>query len=266
MKDYYEIMKVDRKATDAEIKKAFRKLANEYHPDKNPSIEAESIFKEINEAYEILSDPASRLDYDQRLTNPGFYNYQAARPHQPHQPHQDHQPHQRPYRGPTEKILLQNSMLRYSRLLFYFGCLWCSVLVVDYTMPEDHLQGKVTTDLSKNPIYSLTQSSTLLVTDIGRSFNVNASEIKHFPPQSDVHIYRSSILSAIIRVENHDGTFVVNNLGSIYRNFSFAPIMLLLGCVIGIVIKKGVEFHVNLGIVVFLLMILNIVLLNSSRI
>lgn len=255
MKDYYEIMKVDRKATDAEIKKAFRKLANEYHPDKNPSREAESIFKEINEAYEVLSDPASRLDYDQRLTNPGFYTYETSRPQRP------------VYRGPSEKKLLQNSMLRYSRLLFYFGCLWCCVLVVDYTMPEDHLKSKVITDMTAKSSYlSLHAPKNLLATDNGRSFNITATEMKHFPFQSDIHIYRSPLLSAVIRVENHDGTFVINNLGSIYRNFSFAPIILFIGCVLGIVIRKGVEFHVNLGIVVFLLMILNIVLLYSSRV
>src|ERR1044071_4114114 len=101
MKDYYEIMKVDRKATEAEIKRAFRQLANQYHPDKNPSQEAEAIFKEMNEAYEVLSDPASRLDYDQRLTNPGFYNYQHIRPQQRSTASYR--------RGPTERFLLQNS-------------------------------------------------------------------------------------------------------------------------------------------------------------
>ncbi len=247
-------MKIGRKATDAEIKKAFRKLATQYHPDKNPSREAEEIFKEINEAYEILSDPASRLDYDQKLTNPGFYNYQSARPQRP------------AYRGPSERIMLQNSLLRYSRLLFYFGCLWCSVLVVDYTMPEEDVGGKVTTDMTKYRSYSVHQPRNLLTTDNNRSFNVSANEMKYFPINSRIHVYRSPLLSAIIRVENYNGTFVVNNLGSIYRNFSFAPIILLLGCVIGLAVKKGVEFHVNLGIVVFLLMILNIVLLYSSRI
>jgi curved DNA-binding protein CbpA len=256
MKDYYEIMKVDRRATDGEIKKAFRKLANQYHPDKNPSREANTIFQEINEAYEVLSDPASRLEYDQRIANPGFYNYQTSRPSQP-------RPNYR--RGPSEKTMLQNSMLRYSRLLFYFGCLWCSVLAVDYLMPEDHLTGKVTTDLSNNTLLSTHQPKHLLNTDLGHSFNVTASEMRHFPVQTDVHIYRSQLLAAMIRVENHDGTFIVNNLGTIYRNFSFAPILLFLGCMIGIIVKKGAEFHMNLGIVVFLLMILNIVLLFSSQ-
>jgi len=62
MKDYYEIMKVDRKATDAEIKKAFRALANQYHPDKNP--EGAEKFKEISLAYEVLTDPEKRAMYD----------------------------------------------------------------------------------------------------------------------------------------------------------------------------------------------------------
>ncbi|SEF74459.1 molecular chaperone DnaJ [Caloramator fervidus] len=65
-KDYYAILGVDRNATDEEIKKAFRKLALQYHPDRNPgNKEAEEKFKEINEAYQVLSDPQKRAQYDQ---------------------------------------------------------------------------------------------------------------------------------------------------------------------------------------------------------
>ncbi|HMJ68852.1 MAG TPA: DnaJ domain-containing protein [Cyclobacteriaceae bacterium] len=255
MKDYYEIMKVGRKATDAEIKKAFRKLANQYHPDKNPAYEAEAIFKEINEAYEVLGDAANRLDYDQKLANPAFYEYQNTRQQQNTAPYP---------RRPSERAMLQLSLLRYSRLLFYFGCLWCSVLVVDYLMPANHIESAVLTDMSKLPLITFHQPQKLLVTSAGHGFDVSAAEMKHFPLGSKVHVYYSSFLRAMIRIENYDGTYIVNNLGSIYRNFSFAPILLFLSCVIGIVVKKGVEFHVNLGIVVFLLMILNIALLYSS--
>lgn len=64
-KDYYKILGVDKKASQDDIKKAFRKLAQKYHPDKNPgSKDAENKFKEINEAYEVLGDVDKRKKYD----------------------------------------------------------------------------------------------------------------------------------------------------------------------------------------------------------
>ncbi|MCI0748208.1 MAG: molecular chaperone DnaJ [Verrucomicrobia subdivision 3 bacterium] len=65
-RDYYEVLHVSRDADDEEIKKAYRKLALKYHPDKNPGDKsAEEKFKEIGEAYEALSDPQKRAAYDQ---------------------------------------------------------------------------------------------------------------------------------------------------------------------------------------------------------
>ena len=83
MKDYYKCLQIDKAATDAEIKKAFRKLAKKYHPDANPNNKAaEVIFKEANEAYATLSDETKRADYDRRMFGNGqgsdFNNVNAA--------------------------------------------------------------------------------------------------------------------------------------------------------------------------------------------
>lgn len=74
-KDYYKILGVERNASEEEIKRAYRKLALKYHPDRNPNNkEAEEKFKEINEAYQVLSDPQKRARYDQ--LGDSYYRWQ----------------------------------------------------------------------------------------------------------------------------------------------------------------------------------------------
>jgi curved DNA-binding protein len=80
-KDYYKILGIDKKASQAEIKKKFRKLAIQYHPDKNPNdVKAENKFKEVNEAYEVLGDANKRKKYDELGSNWKHYDqYKNAR-------------------------------------------------------------------------------------------------------------------------------------------------------------------------------------------
>ncbi|MGX5819419.1 DnaJ C-terminal domain-containing protein [Chitinophaga lutea] len=77
-KDYYKILGVDKKASAADIKKAYRKLAVKYHPDKNPGDTlAEEKFKELNEAYEVLGDEEKRKKYDEFGENWKYYEQQG---------------------------------------------------------------------------------------------------------------------------------------------------------------------------------------------
>lgn len=68
-KDYYKIMMINKNATQAEIKKAYRKLARKYHPDVSKESDAEQKFKQVGEAYEVLKDPEKRTAYDQLGAN-----------------------------------------------------------------------------------------------------------------------------------------------------------------------------------------------------
>lgn len=65
MKDYYALLGVDADATGSALKSAYRKKASEFHPDRNPSPDAAEKFREMQEAYDLLSDPVKRQEYDE---------------------------------------------------------------------------------------------------------------------------------------------------------------------------------------------------------
>ncbi|KAM7422410.1 hypothetical protein PAMA_010453 [Pampus argenteus] len=76
-RNYYETLNVEPTATDSQIKKAFRKLAIKYHPDKNKSVDAEKTFREIAEAYKVLSNKENRRLYDS-LGHEAFLNDESS--------------------------------------------------------------------------------------------------------------------------------------------------------------------------------------------
>ena len=89
-RDYYEVLGIDKNATEADIKRAYRRMARKYHPDLNKEHpkEAEENFKKVNEAYHVLSDADKRAQYDQmgHSTRTIYSSYRMAAAWMPFQP------------------------------------------------------------------------------------------------------------------------------------------------------------------------------------
>lgn len=134
MKDYYKILGLARGASVEEIKKSYRKLAFKYHPDKNSEYSAVVTMKELNEAYDVLSDETKKSRYHYRLdyyTDPRpkvQATYRTARPQSPPQP----------------KFYARKAKFDFSvwapktRIFSLFIIFYCSILCLDYFLGVEY--------------------------------------------------------------------------------------------------------------------------------
>lgn len=266
MKNYYDILGVPHQSGEEEIKRAYRGLAFLLHPDKNPLPEAEAAFKEVNEAYEVLSDPDARSRYNQMLTqslsekpsqslhrDPAYRKRQQAG-YKPQRPAE-----------PSDRFLLMQRSLPLFKSLAWAGCVLCLALSLDYFLPANISEEKVVTDAHLLRTMALhNYKADLLVTDKGHYFQVGYDELEYFPRGSTLNVHTSHFIGILVTVENTQRHYVLNNLATVYRNFGFAPILLFALSMLSIIKKWKTEFQFNLGVVTFLILILNVIFLFVS--
>lgn len=261
LKNYYFILSLNIYANEAEVKRAYRRLAVQFHPDKNNSPEAEEIFKEVNEAYEVLGDPVKKAIYDQMLRGE-----QVAEHIEPPK-HRDPRYRPRPQapaqpRTPTHRqeiLAMMAENLRYALMVSRLTLLFSIILIADYSLPPVKTKTNVVTE---NPTRG---SSYKLELRDGRSVSISREAAKKLRRATQITIYRSAWFSVPRALEDERTHFRTSIDLSIYGSFIFWPILLLLSSLVGTFYWKGVEFRFNVAIVNFILFILTLVFLQVHK-
>ncbi len=260
MKNYYFILGLTIYASESEIKHAYRKLALQFHPDKNPSAEAESIFKEINEAYEILGDSEKKFSYDQLLGGVSPAAPTATRPHR--------DPKYRP-RPPgsfsrkskrQEMLEVMSDYLKYALMISRMTLVFSTILIADFSLPRERTELEVLYASYRNE-YRSSRSMQLNLKD-GVTISLNRKDANSFKQGEKILVYRSSLFDIPIEVENERTHFKAKIPVAIYGNFIFCPLVMIITSLLGTFYWKGVEFRFNLGVVNFLLGLLSLLFLR----
>jgi len=241
MKDYYQVLGVNPAASEGEIKRAYRKLALSYHPDKNPDPNAIQFFQEVNEAYDVLGDASRRTQYDYQRKNP-FKQIIEATPATPH--HRDpayrrRRPSGNQPRKPSN-IDLMRRYLPYVRWMTWAGLGFFMLLALDYCLPV--ITSKE--DITAIRVYTGKRGTHTIVETSGPNAKIHAG---HFVRGSRVEITYTPIFRTVLHIfEPASGQEVA--LKGIYGPVFFLPMILLISSSIGLFLRKNVEYAFNISI------------------
>lgn len=254
MKDYYQVLGISDKATRAEIKTAYRKLAILYHPDISKDPQADQKIKEINIAYNILNNPTRKHNYDSMITYGG--NEQKESP-----PIPKDTTYRRPI--PRKKTASGRKIFRTWMNRNYYipgrisviALIFCSILSVDFLLPAQ-------TSLESIEEISVGNRGAYLSTDMRRYWLPKDTELSLAPNQQIV-IRASRIFRVIYTIETlkMEKVFFTR---SIYNNFIFAPIILIVLSCLERFTGWSIETKFNLAIASVFVFILCVVFLKLS--
>jgi hypothetical protein len=260
MKDYYALLGLSRNASAASIKSAYRKLAIQYHPDKNPDPTAEQIIKEINEAYDVLSDPVKKNIYDNKTINP----LEEVLKTEPQPRHRDPAyRRKRPatfYKSERERLLeLMVLYHPFTRKVIIITFSISIFFMVDFLLPA-RLTRDVITGLDLKTTHSRggTDFWYIIFTKQGYAIDIQYRFSDYLRIGQPVTIVSSCLLNIPLKINVQSQQIRIWK--SIYGNFIFAPIALLLTASRGMYFRKNAEYGFNMAVVNILVLIFTIVL------
>ena|SRR5688572_31471701 len=244
MKDYYQILHVRRGTSVPEIKRAYRMLVQQLHPDVNPDPAAHELIKEVNEAYDVLGDESKKRDYDYRFDNP-YITVDA-----PQQPvHRDPR-----YRRSTTYSASSNTYTQQELMQIYLPyALWCcriglllaTLIFLDAFLPERQTTEEIAEIYNVRSARRNAYRYDVLVTQSGIEIKLYEHKVSYFLDKDRILINRTQILRIPVRVSGEGGIPSIE-VGHIYRTTIFLPIVLFLTSGLGLFLRKKVDLSFSL--------------------
>lgn len=256
MKDYYKLLGVSTTASADEIKRAFRKLAVKYHPDKNPdNPHAEEMFKLINEAYDVLGDWEKRKMYDLRWENPFTGIAPEPEKKSPEDPRYRRRrpPGARPPVSHNSPADLMRDYLPYVRIISYTGLLFAVLIYADLLLPytdrTEHLEIVKTREANRH------NNAYMFITESGHQIRVYDYDARHLMKEEVIRFSETMIFKTVMLISDKGPTYQIK-VAYIYRTLFFFPLILLGSSLAAALYRKNVNIPFNFGIVsgIFLLL------------
>lgn len=248
----------------AEIKRAYRRLAVLYHPDKNPDPRAQALFQEINEAYDVLGDAEKRRAYDLNLA--GIFTEILHETEEP-PPHRDpayrrKRPHPGPrHHTPTPRELMAQ-YLPYFKWLKVVGLVFPLLLALDLALPHQTYHEKIV-DVYQVKTRRGTYRHDVLTTSSGREFRTYSREASYFYDGLAISVTVTPLFSTEMRVSVDEEGYTLE-LGYIYRGaLKFISIFLFAIALFGMLLREHTEFAFNASIACGVLFVILLYLVLS---
>ncbi len=253
MKNYYAILGVSPTASQVEIKRAYRKLAVKFHPDKNPDPAVEDLFKEINEAYDVVGDSVKRARYHEKWQNPfAEYDEGAGKPVHRDPAYRRHRRYAPP--GPIESDVhfLMRTYLPYIRWICWVGALVTTLFFVDYVLPHDITTERIVYSSFRKvePNYYVSRTAS------GKIINHYAPGGKRMEKGMMIRLAETPIFGSPMWVEHADGSGRARALAFLYGPLFFFPLTIFCCSFLGIIFRKKIDFCFNLSVVSGILLVI----------
>jgi len=268
MKNYYATLGVSISATALEIKRAYRALAVKYHPDKNPDPKVVVLFKEINEAYDVLSDPQKKMFYDLRRENP-LSDIIVEEPEPPRPRHRDPR-----YRGTGRTVRNEKSAgnrlhdlkakyIRYMGWLCWLGVAVPALLFIDYYLPrqtkrelivDGYMMGRPRNDRAHSFKYLV------FTTESGKEIKLKNLDEIFLEVGETIEYTQTPIYSTLMTISDQNTTL---EMGYIYEAIAFVPALLLAIAIMGIYIRQDIEFYFSACVASGVLLLVSLYLILS---